>query len=403
MSERFDTLFEGMSEDVALELLSKPANSLGNPGLKYTAASRLAASTSAESLQALIQCLDLNTDDLIEKITRRKAIEALGRRREAGTLPLLIKSLTGKDEIAVVDAIDAIIKIGGPLDASQQHHLAEALEGPDNQRRAVIQAFTRLQLQLDFDRLTPVLNSENCLVSGAAHAYKARVHGDTQSLTPLLEQLSSDVAGHRRAAVIDLGDAGDSSVIGALATTPVSMPLRAKSAIQLLTRNNALRPKPEERVLLQQLLQDDPQTIKLTQHCIPEPTADAIENYLMHRDEARQYGAMRVLRNMDVQQSSILLRDLFQRRGSDYGVHYFVTALIGLRKIHQLKELLLQSFMEIRPQYAKSRIAAAWGCQTLELTEQIPMLQELANSTRWTPLKWSCQEVAQNLQQRATD
>ena len=121
MSERFDTLFEGMSEEVALDLLAQPASSLGNPGLKYTAASRLAASKSAESLEALIRCLDLSTDDLIEKITRRKAIEALGRRREVGALPLLIKSLKGDDEIAIVDAIDAIIKIGGPLDNSQQH------------------------------------------------------------------------------------------------------------------------------------------------------------------------------------------------------------------------------------------------------------------------------------------
>ena len=138
MSERFDSLFEGMSEEIALDLLSKPANSLSNPGLKYTAASRLAASTSPQSLQALVRCLDLSTDDLIEKITRRKAIEALGRRRDPNTLPLLLGSLEGHDDIAVVDAVDAIVKIGHPLDPEQQSRLAQALNGPDNQRRAVI-------------------------------------------------------------------------------------------------------------------------------------------------------------------------------------------------------------------------------------------------------------------------
>ena len=127
-----------MSEEIALDLLSKPANSLSNPGLKYTAASRLAASTSPQSLQALVRCLDLSTDDLIEKITRRKAIEALGRRRDPNTLPLLLSSLEGQDEIAVVDAVDAIVKIGHPLDPEQQNRLAQALNGPDNQRRAVI-------------------------------------------------------------------------------------------------------------------------------------------------------------------------------------------------------------------------------------------------------------------------
>ena len=403
MSERFDTLFEGMSEDIALDLLAQPASSLGNPGLKYTAASRLAASTSAESLEALIRCLDLSTDDLIEKITRRKAIEALGRRREAGTLPLLIESLKGNDEIAVVDAVDAIIKIGAPLDASQQQRLADALEGPDHQRRAVIQAYTRLELRVASDRITPLLHSENCLVSGAARAYRARVHRETEYLDPLLDQLTSDVAGHRRAAVIDLGDAGDPSVIGALATSPVSMPLRAKSAFQLLTRNNAVRVGLEERDLLEQLLRDAPQMLRLKTHDMPEPTPESIENYLMHRDEARQYGGMRVLYEMDVEQSSMFLRDLFERRGSDYGVHYFVTALIGLRKIHELKDLLIQSLLETRPQYAKSRVAAAWGCQSLKLTEHISQLQELADEARWIPLKWSCQQVAQKMQQRATD
>jgi len=403
MSERFDSLFEGMSEEIALDLLSKPANSLSNPGLKYTAASRLAASTSPQSLQALVRCLDLSTDDLIEKITRRKAIEALGRRRDPNTLPLLLSSLEGHDEIAVVDAVDAIVKIGHPLDPEQQSRLAQALNGPDNQRRAVIQAHTRLQLKAAADRIAPSLHDENCLVSGAARAYRASVHGETELLEPLIQQLVSEVAGHRRAAVIDLGDAGDCSVIKALAQSPVSMPLRAKSAIQLLTREGALSPVGEEHDLLAQLLQDDPRTIHLNSGWIPEPTAEAVESSLMHRDEARQYGAMRVLYDMDDAHAIAILRDLFERRGSDYGVHYFVTALIGLKQLHELQQLLIQSLHETRPQYSKSRVAAAWGCQSMNLQNELPLLKELEAGSRWLPLKWSCHQIVKKMQQRAID
>ena len=402
MSERFDSLFEGMSEEVALDLLSKPANSLNNPGLKYTAASRLAASQSQQSLQALIRCLDLNTDDLIEKITRRKAIEALGRRREPETLPLLIASLEGNDDIAVVDAVDAIVKIGHALDPEQQNRLVQALDGPDNQRRAVIQAHTRLQLKAAADQISACLNDENCLVSGAARAYRARVHGDNKLLEPLVHQLESDVAGHRRAAVIDLGDAGDAKVLGALAQSPVSMPLRAKSAMQLLTRDGLLCPDTEEQALLGDLLQDNPHSIQLKRQWIPEATAEAIEQSLMHRDEARQYGAMRALFDMENERSIAILRDLFERRGSDYGVHYFVTALIGLKQLHPLTELMLQSLQETRPQYAKSRVAAAWGCQRMDLQSELPLIKELEADARWLPLKWSCSQIAKKMQQRAT-
>ena len=403
MSERFDSLFEGMSEEIALDLLSKPAKTLSNPGLKYTAASRLAASTTQQSLRALIRCLELNTDDLIEKITRRKAIEALGRRREPETLPLLISSLEGNDDIAVVDAVDAIVKIGQPLDTEQQNCLARALDGPDNQRRAVIQAHTRLQLRRAADRIAPCLDDENCLVSGAARAYRVRVHGDNALLGSLVHQLESDVAGHRRAAVIDLGDAGDPAVIGALAQSPVSMPLRAKSAMQLLMRDGQLSPDAEEQTLLSQLLQDDPHAIRLKSQWITETTAAAVEQFLMHRDEARQYGAMRVLFDMEKGDSIAILHDLFERRGSDYGVHYFVTALIGLKQLHPLEELLIQSLEETRPQYSKSRVAAAWGCLRMNLQNKLPLLKELETSSRWLPLKWSCHQIVKKMQQRATE
>ena len=78
MSERFDTLFAGMSEESAMETLLKPPSELKNPGLKYLAATRLGACQSPESLQRLLAAGANDSDDLYERITRRKALEALG-------------------------------------------------------------------------------------------------------------------------------------------------------------------------------------------------------------------------------------------------------------------------------------------------------------------------------------
>ena len=79
MAERFDILFEGMSEESSLKILLSDPKDLSNPVDKYMAATRLAACTSEESLQGLISAVDLDPEDLFNRITRRKAIEALGR------------------------------------------------------------------------------------------------------------------------------------------------------------------------------------------------------------------------------------------------------------------------------------------------------------------------------------
>ena len=73
MSERFDTLFSGMSEETAMSTLPTPTEELSNPGLKYLAATRLGACSSAESLDLLLQASANPSEDLYERITRRKA------------------------------------------------------------------------------------------------------------------------------------------------------------------------------------------------------------------------------------------------------------------------------------------------------------------------------------------
>ena len=397
MAERFDALFAGISEEVAINQVNTPASKLKNPVSKYMAATRLGACHSEESLIALIACLDLQLDDLYERITRRKAIEALGRRRDQRVVPHLIKCLNGADEIAIIDAVDAIIKIGSDLTPEQSRCLTNALDGSDNRKRVIIQACTRLGLSNAVDDIRNLIDHENPLVSGAARSYFASRYGETQLLKQLVQQLKSDAPGQRRAAVIDLGDSGDRQQLNSLIECPVSMPLRAKSVLQLVPELETDQENSEERQLFKKLLVDNPNNLTLKQehHC-PD-SAEAIENFLQHRDEAKQYGAANRLLTRERGSAIQIISNLHKKLGSDYVIHYYLTLCVSLMELKEHEELITGSLHETIPQYTKSRVAATWGCLRLQLRSQMNFLTELNESARWVPLKWSCRRVVEEL------
>ena len=175
MSERFDSLFSGLSEADAITILRTNPTDLPNPGSKYLAASRLGAASSRESLAALMLMVSMKPDNLIDKITKRKSIEALGRRKSTESVPLLIDALSGDDEPTVVNAVDAIARIRPTLNSSDLEALLLVALGPDNQKRAVVQAFTRLDLLDTTGTLQQLVSSPNPMVASAAHAYALKI------------------------------------------------------------------------------------------------------------------------------------------------------------------------------------------------------------------------------------
>lgn len=397
MSERFDTLFAGMSEEIAIKTLGTDPSELSNPGLKYLAATRLGACTSLDSLEQLITAASKDSDNLYERITRRKALDALGRRKNPLALPTLLNALSLDDEPCVVNAADAIARIGSELDPSAQTLLLNALEGPDNQRRAVIQAFTRLRLADRNDAIQQCQQDDNPLVAGAARAHAVRVSQQIDALDPLISQLRDINPGRRRAAVIDLGDAGRMEALPALSRCPVSMPLRAKSAFQIAVHqddgvDSAAIP------WLEQLLQDDPRALDLDNVPRTDAEPDSVRDGLQHRDEARQYAAAVALLGMAPAPQLSLIDALQRDLGSDYGVHYLLASCTGLLGLHERSQLVREAMAETAPQYAKSRVAAAWSCLRLGLHDQSQTIAELSQSSAWQPLRWSCQQVLKQLE-----
>ena len=393
MAERFDVLFEGLSEESSLKILLSDPRDLPNPVDKYMAATRLAACSSEESLQGLISAVDLDPEDLFNRITRRKAIEALGRRKDVQALDCLFKALEFDDEPSVINAADSITQISAPLTERQCDSLLRALKGSDPQRRSVIQAHTRLGLQSGTPFIQTLIHDENPLISGAARAFCARVEGDLDQLKPLIPQLNDLQAGRRRSAVIDLGDAGDVTMLDYLIKSAVSMPLRAKSAFQLVDPGKKTEVPEEHISTITSLLQDDPRSLSLRDEWLSNQDPIEIENNLQHRDEGKQYGAALSLLKMTRPQQIEIIDGIRSRLWSDYGANYLLTSLIGLGSIGEREELIKTSLAETLPQYAKSRVAAAWGCLRLDLKDQLGLLKSISTSSKWVPLKWSCSQV----------
>ena len=397
MAERFDNLTEGLTEENAINLILADPEKLDRPVDKYMAATRLGASDTEESLQILLAATELNPENLYNRITRRKAIDALGRRKDPRAKPYLLKVLSCEDEAAVINAIDAITKLGKKLSNNEERLLIKTLEGEDIQKRAAIQALCKMQVTDAKSRIDSLSNDSNPLVSGAAKAYLAKVDNQTERLDDLIPQLNDKIAGRRRSAVIDLGDAGDITRLRDIVYSPVSMSLRARSAFNLVDPLKTANIAGEHEALICELLKDNPQKLNLRPEWICKVDSEDIVNNLQHRDEARQYGGALSLMKLQKPEQLELIDEIKERLWSDYVTHYYLTAVVSLQKIESKSELIRLALAETIPQYTKSRIAAAWGCLNLRLTDQKPLLEQLANEAPWIPLKWTCKHVLKQM------
>ena len=404
MAERFDVLVQGISKSDALQLLFAKTDSVERPADRYFAATRLGLCDCEETLDALIRATsDLTVDELFDRITRRKAVEALGRRKDVRAIPALVEVLKCTDTEAVINALSALCRIGWSPSEDDEKHLLNLLDGEVTQARAVIQLFTRLHIKSaqSKERIGALIDHESLLISGASRACMASLYGEVDLMQPLVACLTDLVAGKRRSAVIDIGDSGDEALLPDLIRAPVSMSLRAKSFLQIVEANNSVSDH-QHQVLLKQLLRDDPLLldIKSEWQCGDDPSE--IERNLSHRDEARQYGAAASLMRIERNECLNLIESMQERLWSDYVTHYYLTCIVGLRKIKEKDDLIRSALAETTPQYTKSRIAAAWACVDLKLFDQMDLLEELSKTAAWAPLRWSCQQSLANLREQQT-
>ena len=393
-SQRFDTLFSWMDERQAIELLSQNISDLDNPGIKYIAATRLGACSSRDSLDALVLAATGDRENIFESITRRKSIEALGRRRDLSTLPTIYDAMSSSDEQTIVNAVDTLINFGVPLDSQFKSSLLKIIQdGTDVLKRVAIQCFSRLEMHDSNGIISKQQSNPNILVNGASFAYSIRVEGDKSKLQILADHLENTNVIYRRSSVIDIGDAGEPSLLSNIAKVAVSMPLRAKSAFKITPKIKT----ESQRSLINQMLQDDSRHLSFTQSVDVPVDLKEVCDLLRHRDEERQYSGVKTLFSWPVSGLTEAINFIWENHGSDYGVHYQVNCLISQLGLTELSFITKESLSEPAPQYAKSKIAATWGCLNLGLSECRSEIENLFMMSSWEPLRWTCAEVLRKL------
>ena len=393
-SQRFDTLFSWMDEQQAIGLLSQNISTLDNPGIKYIAATRLGACSSRDSLDALVLAATGDRENIFDSITRRKSIEALGRRRDLSTLPTIYDAMSSSDEQTIVNAVDTLINFGVPLDSQFKSSLLKIIQdGSDVLKRVAIQCFSRLEMHDNNGIISKQQSNPNILVNGASIAYSIRVEGDKSKLQILADHLENTNVIYRRSSVIDIGDAGEPSLLSNIAKVAVSMPLRAKSAFKITPKIKT----ESQRNLINQMLQDDSRHLCFTQSVDVPVDLKEVCDLLRHRDEERQYSGAKTLFTWPVAGLTEAINSIWENHGSDYGVHYQVNCLISQLGLTELSFITKESLSEPAPQYAKSKIAATWGCLNLGLSECRSEIENLFMMSSWEPLRWTCAEVLRKL------
>jgi len=395
MAERFDSLFGWMDEQEAIRVLHSHVSTLPNPGLQYVAATRLGAASSPESLKALLAAAVWRGHGINERLTRRKALEALGRRPDPRSLARVVEALDSSDAGAVVSAANSLSRLwdaGQTMDPDQlTEALLGALHGPGTQQRAVIQCLTRLELHGARDAVEGCINHPDRLLDGAARACLVRQGGAGALLEPVLRRLQDPEPGQRRTAVIDLGLAGQPEHLAAVVRTPVSMPLRSLTAFSLARRALARgHPPATVAALLDELCHDDPRRLQRIGH--PQPTDNTPDGWirlLLQRDENCQYAAAAGILHQPRASQSVILEQLHRHHGSDYGGHYMLMRLVGLGGHQGRSDWLKQGLAQTAPQYRKSRIAAAVAMGELALRSQQGPLQRLQDLSHGEQLRWA--------------
>ena len=380
MAERFDGLFSWLDEAEAIRLLQTPAEELPNPGIQYVAATRLGASTSEASLVALLGAATGPAGQLNERLTRRKALEALGRRPDPRSLAALLVGLACDDPAAVVNTANSLGRLLNSETARADERygrcLLAALAGPATQQRAVLQCLTRLGLADGVGPARRCLDHPNALLDGAARAYLVRLGDDPQLLLPVLRRLHDAEPGQRRTAVIDLGLAGVPQHLEAVVRTPVSMPLRALAAFPLARRGlQRGMPAASMATALDALCRDDPRCLHLVGE--PQPPTDDPQGWmqlLLQRDENRQYAAAAGILAQQRPASLATIDHLQRHHASDYGGHYMLMRLVGLGQFAERREWLEQGLRQEAPQYRKSRTGAAVALGELGREGSRPLL-----------------------------
>jgi len=380
MDKRFFNMF-GLTEDQAIALLQTPLEQLNAPTERYVAAAHLINFPTERSINALIAAIENPSHDLYDRITRRKALESLGRLQAAKALPIIRDCLTDEDIYTVENAVWAIGEIGTQETAILEK-ISQLLDKPGQSYRTIIQTLAKLDYQPAVSSIEKLTNWPDKPIASAAIAAICRLTGDYRQMGQVVAFLQDDNVNARRGSIQDLIDAGYYQAIPQISRCPVSIAFRLRG-IRLLAEVGKEKGLTfaEVEPYLDSVIYDHPEGLDLVHEYDQPPTIDFTIGELYHTDFGRCYLASKtLLENYATAAPEALLTTWKKEAHNDYGAHYHVIKILGWLQYSPAYDLLIEALENTSPQFQKSRAAAAIALGNLGDRHSFSLLHKCLNS-----------------------
>jgi len=381
MDKRFSNMF-GLTEDQAIALLQTKPDKLESPTDRYVAVAHLINFPTERSINALIEVIKNPDPEMYNRITRRKAVESLGRLGVKKALPIIRTCLGDEDIYTVENAVWAIGEIGTE-DEEILEEIAQLLEKPNQSYRVIIQTLAKLGYQSALERLKNFVASEDEPIASAAVAAISRLTGDYTQMNQVVAFLQHSNVNARRACIQDLIDTQYYDAIPQIARTPVSIVFRLRGIRILATHGIGIEKINFTWVepYLDMVIFDHPNDLEFVHEYDQKPSIDFLINELYHTDFGRCYLASKNLLDLYSESApEALLKTWEKEAHNDYGAHYHVIKILGWLKYQPAYDLFIQALNNTSPQFQKSRAAAAIALGNLGEKRAIPLLKEALNS-----------------------
>ena len=374
-----------LTEDQAITLLETPAAQLDEASDRYIAASQLAQYPSPQSIQALIRAIQNTAPDLDNRITRRKAIESLGKLKASESLPIIKRCLQDEDCYTVENAVWAIGEIG-TTNTEILNEITDCLKRPDQSYRLIIHTLAKLGHRTAVDTIRPFTQSDDPSIQSAAIGAICQLTQDNSAMRQVVNFLHHDNVNARRGCIQDIIDTHYLPAIPTIASSPISVAFRLRG-LRLLAKEGLSCQKITFKNIqcdLETVIRDHPHSIEMVHEYDQTPSLDFAINELYETDFGRCYLATQTLLATYPEEAPLALLQNYKQKGKeDYGAHYHILKLLGWLHYHPAYDLFIEALHNPLPQFQKSRTAAAIALGELGNPSAIAELRKTLSSNIW--------------------
>ena len=360
----FDNIHPGLSQEYAIQILSREPDELECKSDYYMAASHLVNFPGVKTEFALFKFLNRSSSDTSIRLAQRKAVEILGRLGVKNAINHIIRFLDSNDIYMIENVVWAL----GELcckDKKVHRRLIELLVDSAQNQRVILQSLSKLNVTESLPLIIPLQQSKIPSVRGAAIAASFQLSGEKSRIGDLAEHLYLPNQMDRQSAIQDVIDSRANTLLFDVISAPISPVFRmraVKSLVKIPDKNIA---ESEALTAVDKILRDDPRDIIVLHHYGESLSDKLLLEGLFHPDFSRCYLAMQTLLNRDPDDLWKHVQEIWRNKASnDYGAHYFFMHLFGLisgwsvSALDYIKEILVQSINDKRPQFLKSGPAA---------------------------------------------